>query len=824
MLDVIALGEVLVDFTPAGDSEQGYPLYEQNPGGAPANVLCGLAKLGRRTSFIGAVGDDPLGRFLATVLEQAGVGCTGLAFIKDIPTTMTFVHLDQDGDRAFRFIRGADTRLTKEEAERELAAGCRVFHFGTLSMTHAESARVTLEAVSLAKQSGSLISFDPNLRLSLWESPEKAREAIFRGLEVADIVKLSEEELIFMTGMTEGESGAELLLRQHAGIRLLLVTLGERGCTISNRAAQASIPGFRVRTVDTTGAGDACMAGLLDQILNDGVRIEALSVDDLTRIGRFANAMGALATTRRGAIPALPGRQDIDNMMNSAEDDPLNDKYRPLYHFAAPANWLNDPNGMVYYEGEYHLFYQHHPHGTQWGPMHWGHALSRDLVRWEHLPVALAPDANGMIFSGSAVVDRHNTSGLFDGGTGLVAIFTNTDTYPDSPGAAGETDRPRQRQSIAYSSDKGRTWTMYANNPVLADESITDFRDPKVFWYEPGKYWVMVLAAGDHIRLYTSPNMRSWTFASTFGSTEGAHEGVWECPDLFQLPVENDEGNAKWVLLVSIGDGRPEGSKTQYFVGEFDGMSFTWEGEGILWMDEGYDNYAGVTWSDIPEADGRRILIGWMSNWKYANATPTSGWRGAMTLPRVLSIKKTEQGIRLCQRPIDEAQDIRIGKRSWTAIQLENDTWSHPELTGDAFELEMVFEDAHAKEFGVRVRQSEREVTTVGYSADDAQLFIDRTKSGESDFHDDFAVRHGAPFVLANGKVSIRLFVDRCSVEAFAGDGEVALTDLIFPDPASRGIELYALGGTVNVASLTIYPLHANATVQSDRAVPVAFV
>jgi fructan beta-fructosidase len=285
--------------------------------------------------------------------------------------------------------------------------------------------------------------------------------------------------------------------------------------------------------------------------------------------------------------------------------------YRPQYHFTPQTGWMNDPNGMVYYEGEYHLFYQHYPDSTVWGPMHWGHAVSQDLIHWQHLPVALYPDKLGYIFSGSAVVDWNNTSGL---GTAeappMVAIYT----YHD-PGGERQGRIDFQTQGIAYSVDKGRTWTKYEKNPVLPNPGIRDFRDPKVSWNEVSKQWVMTLAVKDHIEFYGSPDLKKWSKLSEFGNTIGAHGGVWECPDLFSL--KDGEGNSKWVLFVSINPGGPQGgSATQYFIGNFDGKNFMPQDTLARWIDYGADNYAGVTWSDIPASDGRRLFIGWMSNWQ----------------------------------------------------------------------------------------------------------------------------------------------------------------------------------------------------------------
>ena len=488
------------------------------------------------------------------------------------------------------------------------------------------------------------------------------------------------------------------------------------------------------------------------------------------------------------------------------------EKYRPQFHFTPPSQWMNDPNGMVYYEGEYHLFYQYHPESTVWGPMHWGHAVSTDLTHWEHLPVALKPDHNGMIFSGSAVVDHADTSGFFGGGSGLVAIFTHADTYPGSSGQNETLALPRQRQSIAYSTDKGRTWTMFDGNPVLSDEAITDFRDPKVFWFGPDNRWVMVLAAGDHVRIYTSPNLKDWTFGSEFGKMEGSHDGVWECPDLFELPVDGNPELRKWVMIVSIGDNpeRPEGSRTQYFTGTFDGTVFTSEyaPSDVIWLDWGRDNYAGVTWSDIPEADGRRLFIGWMSNWKYANHTPTSEWRSAMTIPRVLTLHEESEGLRLVQTPVAELEGLRSGGLGRRDVSVSAGSNPLGELKYDTYEIVAEFELDTAAEFGFKVQKSDKEETVIGYDAAEEVLFIDRCRSGVVGFSDSFPCKHGAPLTPRGNKVKLHAFVDWSSVEVFANDGIAAITDLIFPDPSSLGVEVYAVNGNVTLSSFTLYPLN----------------
>ncbi|WP_372630182.1 PfkB family carbohydrate kinase [Cohnella sp.] len=821
MLDVASLGEVLIDFTPSGSSDSGNARFEQNPGGAPANVLAALSKWGKQTAFIGKVGDDPFGRFLTDTLEACGIETTGVVRTDEASTTLAFVHLDESGDRTFSFVRnpGADRLLNETDVDYTIVEKSKIFHFGSISMTHEPASTATINAAIFAKASGAVVSFDPNLRIPLWNNLEHAREKIRIGLTYADVLKISEEELEFISGTNDLVRGSQYI-RLHYGVRIVLVTRAEKGCYVRKGDIAFSVPGFPAEAVDTTGAGDAFWGGFLYQLLERDCRIDDLGEDELYAMAQFANAAGALATKRKGAIPAMPALTEIGEIMLTANSQTTQEKYRPQFHFSPSSGWLNDPNGLVYFEGEYHLFYQHYPDKNVWGPMHWGHAVSQDLVRWEHLPIAMSPDRNGMIFSGSAVVDWNDASGFFDGGHGLVAIFTHADTYPGTVynednayviDGKRVAERPRQRQSLAFSKDKGRTWTMFEGNPVLADVEITDFRDPKVIWHDAGKQWVMVLVAGDHVRFYASVNLRDWTYTGEFGAGEGSHAGVWECPDLFELSVDGETGNAKWVLLVSIGDNPtyPEGSRTQYFIGHFDGRTFTsdLEPEEILWMDCGRDNYAGVTWSDVPEKDGRRLLIGWMSNWKYANQTPTAEWRSAMTIPRSLFLTRTAEGIRLVSMPIEELGELRgepVSLPSGTVVSGER---ALSGLSGNCYEIEVEFAwEEDTAEFGLKVCLSDREETVIGYETASGFLYIDRTRSGESRFHEAFPCKHGAVVQSAGNRLKLRVFVDQSSVEVFAEDGLLVLTDLIFPDPSSNGVSLYSKGGDVQVSAF-VYPL-----------------
>ncbi|HZH37827.1 MAG TPA: glycoside hydrolase family 32 protein, partial [Flavisolibacter sp.] len=310
-----------------------------------------------------------------------------------------------------------------------------------------------------------------------------------------------------------------------------------------------------------------------------------------------------------------------------AETTAYNEPHRPQIHFTPKTAWMNDPNGMVYHNGTYHLFYQHNPDSTVWGPMHWGHATTKNLVHWQHQPVKLFPDSLGTIFSGSAVVDVNNTSGFGSKGkVPLVAIFTHHNPVMEK---AGRNDF--QYQSLAFSLDEGKTWTKYTGNPVVKNPGIRDFRDPKVMWHQGSGKWIMTLATLDRVTFYSSSNLKDWLKESEFGKELGAHGGVWECPDLFPLEYN---GEQVWVLLVSINPGGPNGgSATQYFTGRFDGKTFTPLQTDTQWIDYGPDNYAGITWSNTGK---RKIFLGWMSNWQYAAAVPTQTWRSAMTIPRDL--------------------------------------------------------------------------------------------------------------------------------------------------------------------------------------------
>ena len=436
-----------------------------------------------------------------------------------------------------------------------------------------------------------------------------------------------------------------------------------------------------------------------------------------------------------------------------------------------------------------------------------GAAVSKDLFHWEHLPIALYPDSLGYIFSGSAVFDKENTSGL---GTRdqppLVAIYT----YHSAEGRnAGRIDY--QTQGIAFSVDKGRTWKKYERNPVLQNPGIKDFRDPKVFWHDGTKSWIMILAVADHVELYNSKNLKSWTKLSEFGKNEGGHGGVWECPDLFPLTVEGEQ-TQKWVMLVSINPGGINGgSATQYFVGDFDGKKFASDPgtQSALWVDYGKDNYAGVTWSNIPETDGRRIFMGWMSNWQYANLVPTEKWRSAMTVPRTLRLVNTSQGLRIASLPVREIDNIRKESYDLSPQEISGSL----ELTDIPFEVstcEVILEfesPAEPGDFGVELSNAQGQRVTVGFNSSENKFYIDRTQSGKNDFSTDFAGIHPAPRISTAKVLKLQLLIDVASVEVFADEGEVVMTEIFFPDEVFNKVSIFSRKGATKIRSGTVRQL-----------------
>lgn len=468
---------------------------------------------------------------------------------------------------------------------------------------------------------------------------------------------------------------------------------------------------------------------------------------------------------------------------------------RPYYHFTPPQNFMNDPNGLVYHDGEYHLFYQHNPYGDLWGHMSWGHAVSRDLVNWQHLPIALYEQEEMMIFSGSAVVDWQNSSGFgLAGEPPLIAIFTAHS--PD-----------KQTQNLAYSLDNGRSWQMNPDNPLI-DIGSTEFRDPKVFWYAPARQWIMltVLADQHKVRFDGSPDLKHWTHLSDFGPA-GAVKGLWECPDLFPLSVEQQPDRTLWVLKVD----EQFGIGAQYFIGTFDGNRFINSAPeaNVSKVDYGADFYAAQSWSDLPE--GRRVWLGWVNNWSYAFFTPTSPWRGMLSIPRQLVLREYPDGLHLIQQPVPELERLR--KIVFAGADLDCAA-ATAQLSGakliSGLEIIADFVPGNAEEVGIEVRSTAGDVTLIGYRVQTNELFLDRTNAGKSDFSPLFPGIHRAPLSLENGKISLHVFIDTCSVEVFANRGRVVISDLIFPKSQDISLEFYSRGGKARLDQLDVWSLKGN--------------
>ena len=543
----------------------------------------------------------------------------------------------------------------------------------------------------------------------------------------------------------------------------------------------------------------------------------------------------ALGNGKTATVKILGLKKDalaINLMRLSDTFDTTNtDYYRPSYHFTPLYGWMNDPNGMVYKDGEYHLYFQYNPYGSKWGNMHWGHAVSRDLIHWEHLDPAIARDPVGHIFSGSSVVDKRNTAGF--GKDAIIAIYTNNSVKHD------------EVQCIAYSNDNGRTFTKYEGNPVLTPfDGLKDFRDPKVFWYEKDKCWFMIVSADKETRFYKSKNLKKWDYVSAFGKGLGQQPCQYECPDFFQLPVNGDEKNKKWVMTMNINPGCWfGGSATEYFVGDFDGKNFTCpDANEVKWLDWGKDHYATVTFSNT----GSRVLaITWMSNWQYANLTPFKQNRGANGLPRELKLYEKNGKYYISEDVAPEALALRKSTKELGSQTVESEKAFTGATSGmeGAFEIEAdVTADANGIA-GIELYNNKRERTLIYIDMKEGKVVMDRTESGLTDFgkqsvpHDielawdkqraaegkqpariensinyknDFALATWAPLSLCqDGKKTFHLdiFADKSSIELFVDGGRIAMTNLVFPVAPYENVKLYSQGGKAEFQNMKIHTL-----------------
>lgn len=473
------------------------------------------------------------------------------------------------------------------------------------------------------------------------------------------------------------------------------------------------------------------------------------------------------------AFLAITAMLNACSSSKTAKNEPAT--YRPAYHYTPEKNWVNDPNGMVYLDGEYHLFYQYNPFGDKWGHMSWAHAVSKDLKTWEELPLAIPETMNAdssttMVFSGSAVVDSLNTSGFFEKGfkQGLVAIYTS---HIDKKGTG-----LAQHQSLAYSSDKGRTWKFYDKNPVL-DIKLKDFRDPSVFMYE-GKWRMIVVKSLEYTaQIYESADLKNWKLLSEFGKI-GDYAKIWECPSLFKVPVENSD-KFKWVSMISSAHEDTDYVGMQYFVGEFDGKKFTPDAQtGVLRIDYGKDFYAAVPFNNLPANDTNPMIMAWVNNWAYANDIPSEGRRGMFSMPRKLSLVNENGKFHLVQKPV-YADNIHTEILTLKASELSEAKTL--EMKSNSYRLNLTIDLANSKGVSIDLLKNGEEKSILSYDVASQKLSFDRTKSGKVDFNKMFPSVESMKVMPQNGTLKLDIFVDNSIIEIFANDGKAVLTDLVFP-------------------------------------------
>ena len=469
--------------------------------------------------------------------------------------------------------------------------------------------------------------------------------------------------------------------------------------------------------------------------------------------------------------------------------------FRPQYHYTPAVNWCNDPNGLVYHNGVYHMFHQYNPFGNVWGHMSWAHAVSKDLVHWKQLPLALAEEKDTMIFSGTCVVDKNNTSGFGKkgGNAPMVAIYT------------GHIENVNQSQHLAYSLDNGLSWTKYNRNPIL-DLHKKDFRDPKVFWYAPKSYWVMavVLPIEHIVQFYSSKNLVDWKHLSDFGPA-GDTAAVWECPDLVQVPIEGNPAQKKWVLQTSMN------AAMQYFVGSFDGEKFINENSDarVLRPDYGPEYYAAISFNQLPAAQ-LPTAIGWINNWNYANDIPTMPWKGAMSLPRTMTVKKVKNDWILLQQPVAAIKQLRQPM----LLQLTSKTVDGVlPLQAKSVQCQIGLQVAPGStgRTGIRLASGNGHYFEIGYDAEKQELYIDRSKTAQQAFNKSFEKlnRYTVPLALDKKPLRLTIYLDNSIAEVFANDGEAVLTTQFFAAPAETGMELFSEGGKSRLHSAQIWPMKA---------------
>lgn len=543
-------------------------------------------------------------------------------------------------------------------------------------------------------------------------------------------------------------------------------------------------------------------------------------------LGNKSKAVVKILGLKSEALALKDGQMALTNNWNVVNTD----YYRPIYHHTPSYGWMNDANGMVYKDGEYHLYFQHNPYGSIWGNMHWGHAVSKDLTHWTELQPAIARDTLGHIFSGSSVVDKNNTAGY--GANAIIALYTSA------------SDKNGQIQCMAYSTDNGRTFTKYEGNPVLRPfDGLKDFRDPKVFWYAPANCWYMIVSADKEMRFYKSDNLKKWEFVSGFGKGYGAQPSQYECPDFVQLPINGDENNKKYVMIMNINPGCMfGGSATEYFVGDFDGKNFKVLDDPYKakWLDYGKDHYATVCFSNT---GNRTIALPWMSNWQYANITPIKQYRGANGLPRELKLYTKNKHYYVSADVVPEVKNLRKDTKNIPDVNVngEKELKNIAAEYNSAYELEADITPAKGKITGLELNNDKGEKTIIYFDMKAGKVIMDRTQSGITDFgnyasiheieqkadvhehreikmpahqansvnyKNDFALGTWAPLNLCEGKTyHVDIFVDKCSIEMFIDGGRIAMTNLVFPTQPYNNIKLYTQGGASQFSNVKLHKI-----------------
>ncbi|CAH1216424.1 Ribokinase [Paenibacillus plantiphilus] len=806
MTKVVSIGEVLIDFVAveAGKALSEVGEFKRAAGGAPANVACGIAKLGGQAYMISKLGEDSFGEYLLKTLRDVGVHTEYIGTTSEAKTALAFVSLTADGDRDFEFYGNpsADQLLSAEDIQENWFHEGDLMSYGSISLISDSARAATKKTIELVRKKEGLCCFDPNIRLSLWPQEQLARERVLEFLPFADVVKISEEEVVFLTGLTDEAEAVRKLMQ--GNVQLVLVTKGDKGCTAYTHRHQVNHPGYVSLVVDTTGAGDAFFAGVLYQLWKTGVKaFPQVLVDQvkLLHMISLANACGSVAVSRKGAINALPTLAQVEEILQVEieQNEKISNQYtlekanayisghpidpdirwRLNYHIMAPVGWINDPNGLIHYKDDYHVFYQYYPYGAEWGPMHWGHAKSSNLVNWEHMPVALSPDQSYEkgCFSGSAV--EHDGK--------LLLYYTSHDHGRN----------PKEVQSMAVSED-GIHFVKPKSNPVVKNDrkqSSEDFRDPKV-WKHEGLFYMAIGTSKNNagrVVLYKSHDGEDWEFFSVAAESANGMGDMWECPDLFPL-------GDKYVLMISPMNMK--NGKNIFMVGDFDYGTGRFTMDHYAEADYGRDFYAGQTFLD---KEGRRIVVGWMDMWGAEMPTQKDGWAGAMTIPRELTLSASGN---VLVNPVQELELLRGEQSMYSDLTVSgNSVMDLPDLNGDALEIICEFDTKamNGGSFGFYLRKSANgsEYSSIYYSFTEQMLIADLEKAGKGD-----KIISKAPLPLAaGGTLKLHIFIDKSSIEVFANDGEVALSSRVYPHAQSNGVQLFSEQGEIRVTKLQAWKL-----------------